>query len=133
MIQRGKMPAVMNQGITDTERSRPDITRAMHPVRINISGRRRSNVNVNVGTVTMLDQTAVQDIGTLVRCNRCLRMDTEMQVLEVVNPVTQTLMHRRQEATQVISFAAAVYLRNATILNGKLDWLTEVRRYPNVP
>jgi hypothetical protein len=45
-------------------------------------------------------------------------MDAEMQAIEVVDSVTETFMHRSQEAAQSIGFISAFDLCNPGVFNG---------------
>jgi hypothetical protein len=47
-----------------------------------------------------------------------LRVDAEMQAIEVVDTVTETFMHRSQEAAQSIRFVSALDLCNPAVFNG---------------
>jgi hypothetical protein len=47
-----------------------------------------------------------------------LWMDAEMQAIKVVDSITETFMHRSQEAAQSIRFISAFDLCNPAVLNG---------------
>jgi len=55
MIQGRQVPLVMDQRISHAKRCRSDVACAMHPVRISGSGRGRPDMDVNVGTMGMID------------------------------------------------------------------------------
>jgi hypothetical protein len=48
VVQSGKVPAIVHKGITHAKRRSPDIAGTMHPVWIAVSGRRRSDMDMNV-------------------------------------------------------------------------------------
>ena len=78
MIEGRQMPPVVNCGIAHAEGRRPDVACAVHPVRIGGRGRGCPKVDVNVGAVSMFNQTAIKNIRALVHSNICLRMNTKM-------------------------------------------------------
>jgi hypothetical protein len=61
-----------------------------------------------------------------------LRMDAEMQAIEVVDAIPETVIHRSQEAAQSIRFISAFDLCNAAVLNDESDRFSEVRGYTDV-
>ena len=55
-------------------------------------------MNMNIGTVRVVDEAAVQYVGALVRGYACLRVYPEMQAVKIVHTVTEAFLHGSQEA-----------------------------------
>ena len=129
MVEGRQVTAVVNHGVTHPKRRGPDVTRAMHPVRVGGRGGRSPNVDVNVGAVGMFNQTAIEEVRALVHSNIRLRMDTKVQTVEVVDAIAQTLSHRSQESTQSLGFVTAFDFCDSAFFDDQLNRLTEIGRY----
>ena len=79
------MSAVEHESVADTPRCTLNIPRAVHPVRIARRRRRSADVHVDVRRMTMIDETAVSHVGTLVCFDTRIRMDAAVQSSEVVD------------------------------------------------
>jgi hypothetical protein len=89
-------------------------------------------MDMNVGAMGMIDQTSIKNVWTLMFADGRLRMDAEMQAIEVVDAIPETVIHRSQEAPQSIRFITALDLCNAAVPNDESDWFGEVRGYADV-
>jgi hypothetical protein len=75
-------------------------------------------MDMNVGAMGMIDQTSIKNVWALMFPDSCLRMDAEMQAIEVVDAIPETVIHRSQEAAQSIRFITAFDFYNAAIFDG---------------
>ncbi len=75
-------------------------------------------MDVYVGTVRMVDQAMVDDVGALLKTDIRLRMDPEMKGIEVVHAVTEALVHFLQKPMQRVRLFAAVDFGDLTIFDG---------------
>ena len=133
MIQGCQVPPVVNDGIAHAESRRPDVACAVHPVRIGGRGRGRPNVDVNVGAVSMLNHTAIKNVRALVHSDICLRMDTKMQTIEVIDAVAQTFRHGGKESAQGLGFVTAFDSCDSRAFDVQSNRITEIGRYAYIP
>ncbi len=89
-------------------------------------------MDVNVGAMGMIDQTSIKNVWALMFPDSCLRMDAEMQTIEIIDSIPETFIHRRQKAPQSIRFLSAFDFYNAAVLNDKSDRFSKVRGYADV-
>ena len=127
------MPPVMDQGVSNAKGGRSGVARAVGPVGIVVSRRRGPHMNMDVAGVAVFDQTAVKGIRALVRPDIGLRVYTEVQALEIVDPVAHPFYHGSEEPTQGIRLIPAFNLFNSGVLNGQSDRFTEIGRYADIP
>ena len=89
----------MHQGIAHFECSALNIARTVHPVIIGGSGRRRTYVHMDIGAMGVINQTVIDDIRALMETDFRLRVNSEMETVELVNALPHQLHHRGQEPT----------------------------------
>ena len=99
-VEGREAPLVLDHGISDPERGGPDVPGAVNPVGIVLRGRRRSDVRMQVAGVGVLDQPAIQHVGTLVRLDLGVRVDSEVQPVEVVDGIAHPGAHLVEEPAQ---------------------------------
>src|SRR4030042_3340305 len=123
----------MDQDIAHTEGRPSDITRAMDPVGIGGRGGRRPDVDVDVGTVRMLDHTAVKGVRTLAHPDKRLWMHSEMQAVKIIDCLADPFNHRSHETTQSIRLITTLDLPDFSIFYRQLNRSGQVRGYADVP
>ena len=123
----------MDEGIANAERCRSDVARAMHPVRIGLSVGRRTNMEMDIAGVGMLDDPTIDQAGALMRSDDRLWMDAEMQGIEVIHSIAQAFDHRGQEPAQRIRLLRAFNLCDAAIVDGESDRVAEEGGDPDIP
>ena len=133
VIQRRQVSAVVDQGIAHTEGRPSDITRAMDPVRIGRRRRRCPDVDMDVGTVRMLDHAAVNIVRALVHPNYGLRVHSEMQAVKIIDRLADTFNHRSHETAQSIRLISALNLPNPTVFNRQMNRFGQIGGYADVP
>jgi hypothetical protein len=84
-------------------------------------------MNMDVGTVRMVDHPSVNNIGALVWPDSRLWVNTKMETIKVVHPIAQAFAHRSQEASQRIGLISAFNLCNPAIFNRESNRLAKER------
>ena len=126
------MPPVMDQGVSNAKGGRSGVARAVGPVGIVVSRRRGPHMNMDVAGVAVFDQTAVKGIRALVRPDIGLRGYTEVQALEIVDPVTNPVHHGSEEPAQGIRLIPTFNLFDSGIFNGQSDRFAELGGYADI-
>jgi len=127
------MPPVMDKGVSNAKGGRSDVASAVGPVGIVVSGRRGPHMNMDVAAVAVFDEAAIKGVWALVRTDIGLRVNTEVQALEIVNPVTHPVHHGSEEPAQGIRLIPAFNLFNSGIFNGQSDRFAEIGGYADIP
>src|SRR6516225_5018102 len=76
--------------------------------------------------IRVLDEAAIENARTLLWCYVGLRMDPEVEGVEIERAFTQTIAKRFQEALDGFCFHAPFYFHNSILLDGQRDRPLEV-------
>ena len=85
MIKGCQVPLVMKQRVAHTPACPSDVARTMHPIRIGFGVWRRTNMEMNIAGVGMLDYPAVDKAGALMRSDDRLWMNATVYFGKVVD------------------------------------------------
>ena len=89
-------------------------------------------MDMDVGTVRVIDQPMVDDTRTLLKTHSRLRMDAKVEAIEIVNALSHPFHHRGQETAKRIRLAVSLDLGDFGVLNRQAHRAAEVRGYADV-
>jgi len=117
-VEHGKSASIVDECASNPEGGLPHVAGDMRPVGMAGRGFRRANVHMQIGAVRVLDQSSVEDGGTLVGGDLRLRMDAEVECVKVVDAIAKPIVQNNEKAAQRLGFVPTLNAENAVVTDG---------------